>query len=410
MPRLVRALGATVVAALGCTGLRPAFAGTFTVGGYAKAFPLAYRPADGALADLNAALLGRVRLRARWRARGAVSAELAYELAPSLRPADGLALGDVAVRRQSLPYRAYDLRVALHPADELTASAVLAQNLDRAVVTARTRHADVSAGRQAVAFGSGRAVNPTDVIAPFAYQTLDKEERLGVDALRVRVPLGALSELDGGVVLGRAFAVSRSAAFLRCRTTVYETDVSAVAMRFRQHVLAGLDVARAIGGAGWWLEGAYVTLNRSRGPGARGSFAQVVSGVDYHFGGAYAMVEYHLNGAGAVRPPSYTSLAERPAYQDANVYLLGRHYLSPALVFTATPLLTVSVHALVNVSDGSALPSLRMEYGLAEDVSLEAGAFVGLGRTPDAHGGTVRFRSEFGAYPDVLFGAARLYF
>ena len=53
---------------------------------------------------------------------------------------------------------------------------------------------------QAIAWGSAFVINPTDVIAPYVYNALDQEERYGVDALRVRVPTGALSETDLGYV------------------------------------------------------------------------------------------------------------------------------------------------------------------------------------------------------------------
>jgi hypothetical protein len=57
------------------------------------------------------------------------------------------------------------------------------------LLTIKIGAADIFIDRQAVAWGSGRLFNPTDVVTPYAFNELDKEERLGVDAVRVRVTL-----------------------------------------------------------------------------------------------------------------------------------------------------------------------------------------------------------------------------
>ncbi|MBN2105171.1 bifunctional alpha,alpha-trehalose-phosphate synthase (UDP-forming)/trehalose-phosphatase [bacterium] len=56
--------------------------------------------------------------------------------------------------------------------------------------------AAVYCGRQDIVWGSARTVNPMDVIAPFSFGSLDTEDRRGVDAIRLRIPVGCMGEID----------------------------------------------------------------------------------------------------------------------------------------------------------------------------------------------------------------------
>ena len=63
----------------------------------------------------------------------------------------------------------------------------------------------------------------------------------------------------------------------------------------------------------------------------------------------------------------------------------------------------------------AALLGPRLAHSFADEVSLELGAFVGVGDGPtfrtDTDRGTVLYPlSEFGLYPDTFFGSLRLYF
>ena len=259
-----------------------------------------------------------------------------------------------------LDYRVADLDSPIYPGDNDPIGSVgVFQNLDRANVTARLSFADVIVGRQAIAWGSARIVNPTDVIAPFAYSELDTEDRSGVDAVRVRVPIGALSEVDVGYVFGRDFAVDRSAFFARGQFNVAETDMSPLLIRFREQLLVGIDVARGIGRVGAWIECARVfTMGRDAS-----DYFRVSTGIDYSFGGeTYGFIEYHFNGAGVRDPEDYLINLGRPAYRDAAVYLMGAHYFAVGTTYQLTPLIALSGQFLANVTDPSFFFAPAIEY------------------------------------------------
>jgi len=301
-------------------------------------------------------------------------------------------------------YRVADLESPIYPGDNDSIGNVgVFQNLDRASVTARLSFADVIVGRQAIAWGSARVVNPTGVIAPFTYGELDTEDRPGVDVVRVRVPIGALSEVDAGYVFGRDFAVDRSAFFVRGQFNAAETDVSPLLVHFREQLLVGIDVARGIGSVGAWIEGARVfTMGRDAS-----DYFRVSTGMDYSFGGeTYGFIEYHFNGAGVRDHEDYLVNLDRPAYRDAAVYLMGTYYFALGATHQLTPLVASSGQFLANITDSSFFFSPAVEYNIAQDFYLSAGAFIGIGDRPQGE----HFQSEFGGYSNILFFSFRIYY
>jgi len=320
----------------------------------------------------------------------------------------------------SLPdYRLDDLRDMLYPKPgEPISSFGLFQNLDRFYMTLETDFADVFVGRQPIAWGSARFINPTDIIAPFAFNELDTEERRGVDALRMRVPLGSMDELDLGFVAGKNFKSDNNAFFLRAKIYKIQTDISAILLGFRKHLLIGLDIARAVGGAGLWFESAYVIPNcfrEKRAPKEKNYFRSSI-GMDYNLNNkTYGFFEYHFNSPGKNRPEKYLDIIPSSAYQDGSVYLLGKHYLNLGCVYQLTPLLPFTGMIILNLSDGSLILSPAFEYNIAEDIYLVAGAYIGLGKNPEVATDPVDslpfiYRSEFGSYPDLIYTSFRIYF
>jgi hypothetical protein len=324
-------------------------------------------------------------------------------------------------------YRVDDLNLLVWPDDPGEGDHVaLFQNLDRLYATFHARWFDLFVGRQAIAWGSARAINPTDIIAPFLYNEIDVEDRIGVDAARLRVPAGSLGEVDVGYVAGEDFEWKESAAFVRGKFYALKTDVALIGMAFRENALAGVDVTRAIGGAGAWCEAAYVWArafdNRSA-VGDEDDYLRLSAGTDYNFGaGVYTFLEYHYNGAGAADPNDYylNIITNYTAYADGAVYLFGQHYLIPGVTWQVTPLTSVAGQVLANLNDGSFLLAPLVEYNATDNLYLSAGGYLAVGDNPTAIPIPVffadenvvipSFNSEFGAYPSQYYGFLNYYF
>ena len=382
------------------------------ISGYYKNFstglgsPLPDSPIIGAVNN-------HLRLNCAYALTDALSFDLSYDFAPRIQDPSLFSESSIAATTDSLRYRVVDFESSIYPGEnDPVGSFGIFQNLDRASIAYSANFADITIGRQAIAWGSARVINPTDVIAPYTYGELDTEDRIGVDAIRVQIPIGVLGEFDTGYVFGEDFAVEKSAFFLRSQLNAVETDFSIVLLGFREHLMTGFEIARGIGGAGFWLEAAYVYANAFDSEnGEAENYLRASIGLDYSFGGvAYGFIEYHFSGAGAGEPKDYLANLTQPAYSDGGVYLMGRHYFVPGLSCQITPLISLSGVLLLNTSDPSVFPSLQIEYNFAQDIYLSAGGFIGIGKRPETEDDETQFRSEFGGYPTLLFSSFRIYF
>jgi len=387
--------------------------------GYFKSFALTLMLPDSlAIRDTNPPLglvTNRLRMTFSTSVSASVSVEAAWDLSPGYSGSIPEGYFPSTMKADSpQDYRAVDFKPRLSPpSGDPAENFSLSHNLDRLLVTIRFPGADLYIGRQAIAWGSGRMVNPTDLITPFTFNELDTEDRRGVDAIRLRVPLGMMDELDLGWVAGRHFALDRSAFFLRGKFHLGGTDMALLAMAFRRHFLVGLDMAGSIGGAGAWLEAAWVKpfAFRSSEPGDHNAYFRLSTGMDYKFSGiVYAFGEYHFNSAGSGNPATYASLADTAAFRDGSVYLMGRHYITLGSTIQATPLLPVSLMVIWNLDDGSLTMAPSAEYNVAENVYLVLGAYFAFGETPATDAAGLLPRSEFGTWPHMLYTAFRYYF
>jgi len=401
----------------------PATAADYTLGGYVKSYFYLFQPptVDGLTGTESGSnpevmLSNRFRIQASYSLFRRMRLDAAYDLAPRMQSRGLLRDSFFFGRIDPFSYRAVDLDTNVHPSEtEIPGRFTLGQNLDRTSLTLSFPMADIIIGRQAIAWGSARVINPTDVLAPFTFDTLDTEDRIGIDAVRTRIPIGTLSEIDVGYIFGKDFKFTNSAFFARTGFNTFRTDISLILMGFRENLLLGVDLARPIGGAGYWLETAYVFSGffDEEYTETERDYFRASMGLDYNLSARmYGFLEYHYNGAGAALPGDYISRFSETAYTEGSVYLMGRHYLIPGLVYQYNPLVSFTVQSLINVTDPSLFLTPRMEYNISNNVYVSVGAFIGIGKgpvTPEPFI-PIELRSEFGGYPNIYFTSLRYYF
>ncbi len=374
--------------------------------------------------DLYGLSENALRLNARVYPSDTLLFEAAYEITPEVISSElldsGAADAFLSTVSGSQEYRAVDFDERLYPLENKDIRNMgIYHNLDRFYGSAYLPFGDLYLGRQAISWGSARVVNPTDIIAPYSFAGLNTEEKRGVDAIRLRVPVGAMSELDIGYVAGDEFDFKKSAAFARMRGYFAATDVSMLTMDFRENLLVGIDMTRSIGGAGSWLEVSYVVPETftSEGPNMDEQYVTGSLGLDYNFGPKlYGYAEYHYNSAGKTEPENYLDIDMNPqeniAYSEGSIYLRARHYGAIGCTYQLTPLIPVSGLVLMNLNDGSANVSISAEYNFTENVYISGGCYAGVGPEPDigTDGSFLAYNSEFGTYADLYYLAVKLYF
>ena len=322
---------------------------------------------------------------------GRYSFQLHYELGREFN-SDDTGLLNFASRNT---YRLTDIEAT--PGDASNKS-LTRQNLDRFNVQVRLDSGDLTIGRQPITFGAARIINPTDVFLPFDVQTLNTEYRVGIDAMRFQRPVGQLSELDVGVVLGDDGS-GNSAAFARLKSNFSGSDFEFTYIRFSEQQLIGFGIETTLGQFGGWLETASVSGDED--------YRRTSLGLDYGFNESwFGMLEYHYNGAGGDDPAEYLKLLTSTPYQAGGVFLLGKHYLSPSLSWQVSALTTVSLQMIANLEDKSQFVQLSADFSLNDNLYLGISYFGFGGEQPDL----TNLNSEYGSNPDRLIASLRFYF
>lgn len=303
-------------------------------------------------------------------------------------------------------YRYKDLDVELTTHGD---QVVVLQNLDRMNYQYSNQTGDLTLGRQVISFGSARFINPTDIFIPFNIQTLNQEYRVGIDALRYQASLGDFSVIDMGVIIGEDAKTENSAAFIRAKSSITGNDLEVMIIQLKDVSILGGGLEKSIGEFGFWFETAYADLNEL----SVDDYIRTSIGSDYAVNESTIIsLEYHYNGAGSNNSEDYISLLNTTPYKKLGIYLLGKQYLIPALIWTATPLITVNASGFFNLSDQSIFLNLSSEVSWSDNLYSDFGIYLssgdGLINQPSPQ--QVALGSEFGSYPLSLYASLKYYF
>ncbi len=293
---------------------------------------------------------------------------------------------------------------------------------------------DITLGRQAINFSQAYFWNPLDVFAPLDPQTVDRDYKPGVDALRADIDLGSFSSLSVVGALGRKVVVDdglevkangfgedlwyASALMARYRTTCAGWDLSFQAGKIYGGHQTGAGFSGEAGPLGIRGEAAYF---KARGeteawipdPSTTGvtrevclveDHVSIVLGMDHRFDSSlYVNVEYFLNGAGD--DDDLTKGVLKSAVGET--LSLSEHLAGIQATYEFHPLLTGQATWIVSLSDASSLLSPSMTFSVADEADFIFGAMLPFGSGPDTgtegSADAAPVTSEFGSYPHVFF-------
>lgn len=265
----------------------------------------------------------------------------------------------------------------------------LRQLLFRAFTTIYSENIQVTLGRQRIAWGTGFAWNPTDLLNPFNPVAIELDEKTGVDAVHVSIPLGALSRFEAAFVPGRGRLKSKAAIRLSSNFSGY--DISIMGGDFQDDIVLGGDFAGYLGGAGFRGEFAYTWKQGDE------NYFRAILNADYNFvNDIYAIIEIYYNGQGSTNKKNYdiTDLF------SGETFNLAQHYLAASVSKNLTPLLRLSVYEIFNLNDKSQLAGPSLTYSLATNLEISFSAYFFMGESD----------SEFGALESSYFGYLQYYF
>lgn len=263
------------------------------------------------------------------------------------------------------------------------------QRLYRGNVTLSYDETDVRIGRQRIAWGTGRFWSPLDLLNPLNPIAIEREERVGVDAVLAERKLGPVSRLSAVYAPGHGGADSSAA--LNWHANAHGVDYSVVGGRFGNEQVAGFDIAGQIGTAG--VRGEFTQVHAKTGQ----SYQRALLALDYAFANTLTLSgELYYNGAGTSNPAAYdfTSLLSGRARS------LARHYAGGYVSYEFTPLLKGQGYLVVNLDDHSRFLSPVLTYSIKTNLDWAIGAQFFMGSSG----------SEFGHFHHIYFTQIQWFF
>lgn len=228
------------------------------------------------------------------------------------------------------------------------------------------------AGRQRIAWGTGKIWNPTDVLNPYQPTSTERDERRGVDALYGRLGVGSLGQAE--LVWAGEDRWVDHALLARGHASLHDWDLSVMGGK-----VAGSTASLVMGGdfAGTLLEGTLHGEWAYSRPEWRTPYWKAGLGYDYTVPSetrwswlkdAAFIFEYFHAGNGRTDRRRYDYAAVR-AGKEVSV---AQNYLGATLSKDLHPLLKLDMFSLLNADDGSTLFTPSLTWNALNDLYLSA--------------------------------------
>ena len=230
---------------------------------------------------------------------------------------------------------------------------------DKVYLKAYLAAVDITVGKQRIALGTGYIWNPTDIFNPVVMSfTVGEEDETNVEAVRLEVPIGEAGGIDGFVLTGSEWGMTKRGIRGKGNISLFDYSLSYIDLADEGFQL-GFDTAGELFGLG--VRGEMVR----KSPATSDAYVQSVVGCDYTFeNGIYVNIEYHFNGLGKKNKDDYDWTSRR----------LGMDYLYLGTSKIIDEITKVGCSLLMNLDDASYLiyPSLSRNISENVDINLEA--------------------------------------
>jgi len=229
--------------------------------------------------------------------------------------------------------------------------------------------ANITIGKQRIAWGSGTIWNPTDVFNPFVMSfAVKEEETTNVEAIRLEAPIGNAGGIDSYIVTGKNWSEVKKG--IRAKTTVGLFDLAlSYVDTGNNNFQVGFDSSGDFMQAGVRNE---IVL---RSPPGSNAYIQSVWGMDYTLDNGVGLnAEYFFNGLGAKNKDRY----DWAGLAAGNISQLGMVYLFFSANKIIDELTNVRCSLISNLDDLSYIiyPQYSRNISQNVDLSLE-GMWVG---------------------------------
>lgn len=268
---------------------------------------------------------------------------------------------------------------------KLNSSTYIRHSLYRAYLYYDAGFAQFTLGKQRVTWGVMRFWRPTDMFNPESPLQIESGERLGIDAIRMSVPVGA-SDIEGLYAQSRVPGHNIGAG--KYHFTLGEYDFAVVGGRVRKNDVAGFTYDGYVGDGGF--RGETVRIK----PDFKDAYYLWSIGGDYSFKNLTLTLEY-LNNGGA------TGLPIDPFEPNPGIIRTRRRqFVGFSAVYDVTPLVKFNGFISQDIDGGSTAFSPRINWDYAKNVGISLGGVFYNGKSG----------SEYEGYPATYYGEIKYYF
>ncbi len=236
---------------------------------------------------------------------------------------------------------------------------------DRAYLRINFPQADLTLGKQRIAWGAGYLWNPTDIFNPFSLSfAVEEEQEAEPEAVRLEIPLGEASGIDTYIVSGHEWHETKKGIRALTNLGMYDLSVSMVDLGSGGFQL-GFDTTGELFELGVRSEIALIS------PSGEDRYAQYLLGWNYTFENGWGVdMEYFYNGQGKRNKDDY----DWDALNDGDISQLGMDYFYFGVNKLLDEITGIRGSVLLNADDLSCIfyPSYTRNIFQNVDLSLEA--------------------------------------
>lgn len=273
----------------------------------------------------------------------------------------------------------------------------------------------VEFGRQTISWATTLFLTPADPFTPFDPADPFREYRAGVDALRIQVYPGPLSDLDFVVRPLKTTAGETFTLLTRGRSVWHSWEISAWAGVLHNEAAGAVGLSGALGATA--LRGELSLREDETDLALRGTI-----GVDRRYSmfarDLYLVIEYQHDELGASSASDLLNVVLSDPFARGELQVLGRDEVAGQASYQVHPLVDATLLTLWNLSDMSLLIAPGGSYSISNDVTLQAGLYLGFGddvsQMPDTPAPPISPRpelpSEYGITPTTVWLSATAFF
>lgn len=244
-------------------------------------------------------------------------------------------------------------------------------------------------GKQAIDWSRMRFYHPFDLFNPISPLDIEKDEKIGVDAVNLEFYPAALSSIS--FIFAPNKNLGKESFGLRLVKKIHNYDLSFIAAESRKDKILGFGFDGYIKEAGFRGEASFTKKDNKK------EFARVVIGFDHNFTPKlYAVAEYFYNGGAEKDVSEFINSFEF----SRQALTIRKHILGTGIEYELSGITKLANYLFYDFEGKSIFVNPEFRYNIFTNLDLSAGIQFFSGSNS----------SEFGSYKNTYYVQAKYFF